>query len=175
MDLNSDPFSLFGLPMDYAVDLTLLGKRYRDLQRDFHPDRAAGKSEFEQRLAVQYASMINASYETVKSPLRRARYLLQQHGRQDRSETTTINDHAFLMQQIDLRERMAEVRDAADPHQAYRVLESEVETEILAQQTLFAQAYAVGDLDKAEQSTDKMQFFTNLLKQLQTLEETLDD
>lgn len=175
MDLNSDHFALFGLPTDYAVDLALLGERYRDLQRDFHPDRAANKSEREQRLAVQYAGMINAAYEALKSPLFRARYLLQLSGRQDQSQTTTIGDHDFLFQQIDLRERMADIGTAPDPHHAYSELESEVEAKLLAEQNLFAQQYAAGDLDQAEQSADKMQFFSNLLNQLQAIEDTLDD
>lgn len=175
MDLNSDHFALFGLPINYAVDLSLLGERYRDLQRDFHPDRFAHKNEREQRLSVQYAAKINEAYETLKSPLLRARYLLQLEGRRDRSETTTIRDHDFLLQQITLRESIAEIAEVADPQAALSELENKIDGLLTDQQVLFEQAYSAGDLDTAEHSTDKIQFFSNLLAQLENLEETLDD
>lgn len=175
MDLTSDYFALFGLPVDYSIDLSALGERYRDLQRNFHPDRYAHKNEREQRVAVQYAAMINEAYETLKSPLLRARYLLHLNGRQDTSETTTIRDHEFLLQQIELRETIGEIEGAADPHLALNDVENEIGKLLGEQQQLFQQAYSVNDFDTAEQNADKIQFFSNLLLQLETLEETLDD
>ena len=33
-----DYFTLFGLPVGYAIDIASLSTRYQDLQRQFHPD-----------------------------------------------------------------------------------------------------------------------------------------
>ena len=67
---------MFGLPVNYQVDLSLLADRYRSMQRKFHPDRYASKPAQEQRLAVQYAAVINQAYTELSSPLLRAQYLL---------------------------------------------------------------------------------------------------
>ena len=175
MDLGRDYFTLFDTPADYELDLALLGERYRDLQREFHPDRFVDKSQSEQWRAVQTASIINDAYETLKSPLLRARYLLELCGRQDVSETTTIRDHDFLMQQIDLREQISEIEGAADPYDLCNTLEIEIQSQLIVQQGLFLQEYRVGDLEKAEIAVDKMQFFSKLLSQLESIEETLGD
>ena len=175
LDLNRDHFSLFGLPVSYTIDLAELGSCYRELQRQFHPDRFVAKPEREQLLAVQYASLVNEAYETLKSPLLRARYLLELSGRANNSETTTIRDEEFLMQQIDLREQMSEIEDADIPFERCNELENKVETELQAQQELFQQEYPDGDLEKAENAVDKMQFFGNLLSQLESIEDSLSD
>jgi len=47
------------------------------LQQEFHPDRFASKGDVDKRLAVQTASLINQAYDTLKSPLKRAQYLLE--------------------------------------------------------------------------------------------------
>ena len=74
MDFTSNYFEIFGLPVSYQIDLALLADRYHDMQKEFHPDRYAGKPAQEQRLAVQYASIINQAYSDLKSPLCRAQY-----------------------------------------------------------------------------------------------------
>ena len=38
-----DYFTLFGLPVRYTVDGSLLASRFQDLQRQFHPDRFANQ------------------------------------------------------------------------------------------------------------------------------------
>ena len=72
MDITSNYFDIFGLPVGYEIDLNLLAERYRSLQRQFHPDKYTGKPAREQRLAEQYASVLNQAYSELKSPLQRA-------------------------------------------------------------------------------------------------------
>ena len=44
--------------------------------KNFIPTGTPAKSDAEKRLAVQAASLINQAYDTLKSPLKRAQYLL---------------------------------------------------------------------------------------------------
>ena len=50
MKLDSDDFTLFGLPRRFALDPVLLGTRWRELQTQVHPDRFATEDSTAQRL-----------------------------------------------------------------------------------------------------------------------------
>lgn len=46
-------FELFGLPLQFQLDGSLLSSQFRDLQRQFHPDKFTTASERDRLLAVQ--------------------------------------------------------------------------------------------------------------------------
>jgi molecular chaperone HscA len=102
-DLSHNHFELFGLKAGFEVDGETLALRYRDLQKETHPDRFANASEQERRLSVQLAAQINEAFRVLKSPLARARYLLELKGVVI-DDTDTRMDPAFLMEQMELRE-----------------------------------------------------------------------
>ena len=53
MKPNQNHFELFGLPARFAVDAAALEARYRELQREVHPDRFAAAPELERRVSMQ--------------------------------------------------------------------------------------------------------------------------
>jgi molecular chaperone HscB len=106
MNLNQNHFELFGLPARFAVDAAALEARYRDLQREVHPDRFAAATEIERRASMQRATRVNEAYQTLKSPLRRAVYILRLRGVDPQFETNTAMPPGFLMEQMNWRERI---------------------------------------------------------------------
>ena len=62
---------------------------------------------------MQWATRVNEAYRTLKSPLRRASYLLELNGVDLAFETDTTMPKDFLVEQLKLRDRLAEARDAA--------------------------------------------------------------
>lgn len=70
-------FELFGLSVQFDVDIRSVADRYRELQRATHPDQFASGTDQEQRIAVEQAALVNDAYQTIKSPLKRAQYLLE--------------------------------------------------------------------------------------------------
>ncbi len=106
--MNRDPnhFELFGLQPRFDVDLNALDARYRELQREVHPDRFAAAPQAEQRASMELATRVNDAYRTLKSPLERARYLLKLHGVDPGFETNTAMPADFLAQQMELREAL---------------------------------------------------------------------
>ena len=58
VDLAKNYFELFELPVSCQVDQQRLSSQYRALQRAVHPDRFAGDDDRQQRLSIQYASML---------------------------------------------------------------------------------------------------------------------
>ncbi len=80
VNLNQNHFELFGLPARFGIDAAALEARYHELQREVHPDRFAAAPEAERRVSMQLATRVNEAYQTLKSPLRRAVYILQLRG-----------------------------------------------------------------------------------------------
>ncbi|WP_226662673.1 Fe-S protein assembly co-chaperone HscB [Microbulbifer aggregans] len=174
MKLQQNHFEIFGLPVAFEVDRQALAKRYRELQQEFHPDRFAAKSEREQMLSMQYAAQINEANNTLKDPVQRAAYLLQLAGVEINPEQTTA-DGEFLMQQMILRERLEEVRDASNPESELEVLSVEAGELLKAQEQAFSSALAANALDEAKGALLKLQFLAKLQSQLEALEEDLFD
>ena len=109
--LRQDFFTLFGLERRQAQDVGRLDELYRDIQARVHPDKHAHLSDAEKRLAMQWATHVNEAYQTLKDPLKRARYLLHLAGHDVGLESNTAMPAEFLMAQMELREAVAEARD----------------------------------------------------------------
>ena len=73
-------FELFSLPPKLALDAASLEKAFYKLSREFHPDRFASKSAEEQAEATDRSSQLNDAYRTLRDPIRRTEYLLEQEG-----------------------------------------------------------------------------------------------
>jgi molecular chaperone HscB len=106
VNLNQNHFELFGIPVQFEVDTAELDRRYRELQREVHPDRFATAPDAERRVSMQLATRVNEAYQTLKSPLRRAVYILQLRGVDPKFETNTAMPAGFLMEQMSWRERI---------------------------------------------------------------------
>lgn len=69
--LSADPYRI--LDVDPRASGTAIKRRWRELAREHHPDRAAGHPEEAARLTSRMAR-INAAYDLLRDPARRARY-----------------------------------------------------------------------------------------------------
>ncbi len=106
--LDSDDFSLFGLPPQFELDRTALDAQWRRLQAEVHPDRFASEGASSQRVAMQWALRVNEAYQRLKDPLRRAAYLCELSGAPIDAERNTAMPAEFLMQQMAWREALDE-------------------------------------------------------------------
>ena len=88
----------------------MLDARWKDLQREAHPDRFAAQGPAAQRVAMQWSVRINEAYQRLKDPMRRAAYLCELHGAPIRAEDNTAMPAAFLMQQMEWREALEDAR-----------------------------------------------------------------
>ena len=99
-------FELFGLPARFSLDLASLERSFREVQSRVHPDRFVNQSDAERRVAMQWATRANEAYQTLKSPLNRARYLCELAGIDLGMERNTAMSPGFLMQQMEWREEL---------------------------------------------------------------------
>ena len=113
MNLQSDDFELFGVPQRFAQERNVLDARWKELQREAHPDRFAAQGAAAQRIAMQWSVRINEAYQRLKDPQRRAAYLCELHGAPIRAEDNTAMPAEFLVQQMQWREDLEDATSAA--------------------------------------------------------------
>lgn len=105
---HPDHFELFGLPPRFAIDLDALERAFKGVQARVHPDRFAAGTAAERRVAMQWSTRANEAYTTLRSPQKRAAYLVERAGVPIDAETNTAMPPAFLMQQMEWREALDE-------------------------------------------------------------------
>ena len=175
MNLQSDDFELFGLPRKFAQERSQIDARWKELQREAHPDRFAAQGAAAQRVAMQWSVRINEAYQRLKDPLKRAAYLCELHGAPIRAEDNTAMPPAFLMQQMQWREELEDLHDSADMagiaafKRRLKVAQEHLNDSFAACWDDAAQR------EQAERLMRRMQFLDKLTYEVRQLEERLDD
>ena len=153
MNLQADDFELFGLAPRFAQERSAVDARWKELQRQAHPDKFAAQGAAAQRVAMQWSVRINEAYQRLKDPLRRAAYLCELHGAPIRAEDNTAMPAAFLMQQMEWREALEDATTAAQ----LDALEDEVDEARRAA------------LERCEQLIDRQQDYAGAASQVRAL------
>ena len=167
-------FALFDLQPAFAIDLDQLAARYRELARETHPDRFADAPAREQRQALERAAQLNDAYQTLRSPSRRALYLLGLRGELLPLEAT-VQDPEFLLRQMMLREELEELQDSADLAGV-----AAFKRRLKTAQAELEQAFSAcwdepAEREQAVRLMRRMQFLDKLALEVRELEERLDD
>jgi molecular chaperone HscB len=106
--LGDDDFELFGLPQRFEQERAEIDRRWKDLQREAHPDKFAARGQAAQRVAMQWSVRINEAYQRLKDPLKRAAYLCELRGAPIEAHSNTAMPPEFLMEQMEWREALDE-------------------------------------------------------------------
>lgn len=175
LDFNQSYFKLFGLPEQFDIDQSQLATAFRELQAKYHPDRFINANDQERRVALQTTGFINEAHETLLSSRLRARYLLILQDIDFDDEIDTTHDGAFLMRQMELREALEDVRDAADPLARIDDIAQEISGEADALKDDFIEKMDEGKLACAKDAVLKMKFFERLCQESRKLTEELED
>jgi molecular chaperone HscB len=104
--VNQNFFDLLQLPKAFVIDLKKLDQNYQSIQKEIHPDRFASLGDDTKLESIKKTAQVNDAYQTLKSPIRRAEYLLQLHGVNIHDEKYTAVPQDFLMQQMEWREEL---------------------------------------------------------------------
>lgn len=173
-------FELFDLPVSFEIDTQEINQRYRQLQKTVHPDRFVNASDRERRLSVEKAAQINDAFQVLKSPQQRARYMLELEGVVFDDEKDTAMDPAFLMEQIELREGLAELTASNDPlsklNDIMRDIKQRTSAVVDSLETILKQS-PLDEAKKVEakQWVQKLRFLTKLQREAEEQEEKLLD
>ncbi len=174
LDFSQDYFSLFGIPRSFDVNPDVLSERYLALQKQVHPDRFADATSTERRVSMQWTTRLNTGYETLKSPLQRAIYLLSLSGIE--VAENPVLEPAFLMEQIELRERLEDIEQGGNGSlEELDGFRQQVRSVLDTLGEDFDQAHRRGDLETAEHAVYKMQFMYKLLRSAEQVEDRMLD
>ena len=173
--LSSNFFELFDIPVSYDVDLNRVQQQYMALQKQVHPDKFASGSDLEKRLSMQQTSWINEAQSTLKDPVLRAIYLLKLKGIDFSLENETTMDAGFLMQQLEMRESLENIKNESEPLDVLDSLAKEVKTSTRSMMESFAQAFNNDKLDDAREWIRKLQFLQKAKKEINTLSAEIED
>ncbi len=102
------------MPVRFDLDPAVLAARHRELSRALHPDRYAGRGASERRQALGKAIEVNEAFRLLKDPVRRAEALLGRLGVETGEQAESQVPPDFLMEIMELREGLSELRRAGD-------------------------------------------------------------
>lgn len=159
--LSYDYFRLFGLPPEYEVDALLVQQRYRELQKEFHPDNYVMASESDNTLSLQLSGYINQAFDTLTNPLLRAIYLLKYYGVEVDLVHDTTFPAEFLLEQIELRERISEAENTAD-FEELEDIENQLKGRIQTLAIEIGELFMVKEYAKIREPLKKLAFYSKL-------------
>jgi len=166
-------FELFQLPPRFDVDMDALDSAYRDVQGRVHPDRFVNATDAEKRVAMQWATRANEAYQTLRNPQKRAQYLCELNGVDLQTESNTAMPMDFLMQQMELREALADARASKDAG-ALDELDAQVRGERKQRLAQVGKLLDAGDYSQAAQGVRALMFLDKFGDELQYAFEALE-
>ena len=173
--LHRNFFELFGLPVSYDVNLNQVQQQYMALQKKVHPDNFVNGSDQEKRISMQQTSWINEAQTTLKDPVLRAIYLLKLKGVDFSLENETTMDAAFLMQQLEMRERLENIKNETNPIDQLDAIAKSVKATTKTMMEKFAQSLEGQQLDEAREWIRKLQFMQKAKNEINQLAADIED
>jgi molecular chaperone HscB len=104
-------FEFYDIPESFEPDTALLKKKFYALSKQYHPDFYANEDEAKQQEILEISTINNKAYQTLNDPARRLEYILKQHELVSEGAKPQLPAD-FLMEMMDLNERLMEVDDA---------------------------------------------------------------
>lgn len=161
-------FRLFNTEEQFQINQKYLKDKFRQLQSLLHPDKFSYKTEEEKLISKDYSSLLNRAYNTLLTPMARAEYLLKLKG-QKVEESETVNNPKFLMEIMELNEKVEEAGTDVDK---LKILDKE-NKEVLEQlSNEITQHFKTDDIEKAKEKITKMKYFNSVCDRInETLRE----
>lgn len=162
---TNNPFEMFSLEPTYFIDEVKLRENYQALQKHFHPDNFANKTNQEKILATKISADLVSAYKTLLDPILRAVALINVNTLTDEAvfslDDYISRDKTMLFEQMELREKLEQV-------QASALAELKVEfTDLLSQsEQQFAKLMAANSINSAKDSVLRMRYYQKLLAEL---------
>ena len=169
--INQNFFQLFELAESFDLDLDKLAEKYHAQQVEVHPDKFAAANEQDKMRAVQLTSYLNEAYSTLKSPIKRAAYLLTINGLDVESVNQNDLGMDLLLEQMQLRESLDDLPKDESALTELDRLKSDVSEKLSSKQLIFSKDIESGEFEKAKRIFHELQFLHKLFLEIEAGEE----
>ena len=106
--------------MQFKIDLNRLQQSYRIIQAEIHPDKFVSASQIEKNESLKKSTEVTDAYQTLKDPIKRAKYLVKINLDSNENNSTLPPD--FLMQQMEWEEHLESILEQTVELEKFRVL-----------------------------------------------------
>lgn len=173
--MTKNYFFLFGLKPSFNIDLPLLEQHYRKIQLEAHPDKFVSATPAEKLQSMQLATLANEAYHVLKEPGSRAQYLLSLNNIDATDEANTSMPPAFLMQQMEWREGLEDLKAAKDINGLEDLLDEMQQAANALSQELTTYFDEAQDLSQATEGTRKLIFIAKVCADISKTIDELDE
>ena len=167
-----DLFALFDINQTFDLDLSRLETSFKGMQKRLHPDKFATKPLPEQQASATASSTVNQSYQILRDPVERARYILQQHGSSVLDEGGDSMDNPTLM--MDIFAVREEVADAEELAQLVNI-EDIVRGHITAACVQLQESLDGGDAEVLPTAAVRLKYYAKALEEIEVRREELEE
>lgn len=160
-------FDVMGVPVTFDLERATLHGRFRNLQKDLHPDKFSKRSKIEREYSEQQSSLINKAYSTLVKPLSRGQYLLEILGHPV-DEIDKPDNPTFLMEMMELNEELEEAQSLEEVHM---IKEKNCQT-ISDITTEIAKAFQNDAIEDAKGLLIKLNYYSNIDDKIKAIQQT---
>ena len=108
-----DYFELYGLPVTFNPDQTVVKQKFYELSKRFHPDFHINESEEKQEEVLLMSTMNNKAYQVLTDPQKRLHYILELKGLIQEGENYVL-PQSFLMDMMEVNEVLMDLEFEPD-------------------------------------------------------------
>ncbi|GAB2688346.1 hypothetical protein GCM10027037_08550 [Mucilaginibacter koreensis] len=142
-------FEFYNIPESFNIDQAALKKMFYQYSKKYHPDFYANESEEKQSEILELSTINNKAYHTLSNPGKLLEYVLKSHDLVNEGAKPQLPAD-FLMEMMDINERLMEVDDAEQLGQISAEVMA-VENDLQSQLSALTADYEQLD-DKAKES-----------------------
>lgn len=179
--MTMDAFDVLGLAPSLELDISLLEQRYRELQKQLHPDKFVQASSAERRQSLSRAVSVNDAYRLLKDQLKRAELIYARLSGEKADDGQATAEPELLMEVMELREELAAVRKRGDMVRANELrkdVSARQETALNALRlafSLLAAGTAPAAREKAARALSRLRYYQRFQHEVDSIEDDLTD
>lgn len=170
-----DYFELYGLPVTFNPDASVVKQKFYELSKKFHPDFHINESQEKQEEVLELSTLNNKAYQVLNDPQRRLHYILELKGLLKEGENYVL-PQSFLMEMMEVNEALMELQFEPD---AARLLTLKTEVDQI-ERSLFDELLGLTTAFEAKTAEEQLTLLAAIKdlyyrnKYLLRLRETLD-
>ena len=159
-------YEALGLTPSLAVEPDDLKKRFYERSREWHPDRFSRATPAEQQKALDMTALLNDAFRTLRDPVKRAEYFLQENGVELSKEVPP----ELLEEVFELNMALEELRGGDDSprpqleaaRDKFAAMRAEIDSDLVAQAIL-----SPANLDQVRSLLNRRRYISNLLREVE--------